>query len=129
MKSTFSGQKRCHSEIMFLLRKVHIYHVKGLEIRNYVMIGPNVTIIEGDHKFDDTSIEMWHHSEGEDNKIIIEDDVWIGANVTLLKKCTHFTRISIGALQRSDETEPYGVYVGNPAKLIRFRKKVILNDE
>lgn len=108
---------------VFIEEGAHLSCRSGLEIGNYVMIGPNITIIGGDHKFDDTSTEMWHHHKGNDQKITIEDDVWIGANVTLLKNAYISKGCVIGACSVvTKRTEPYGIYVGNPAKLIKHRR-------
>lgn len=54
-----------------------------ITIGNQVMIGPNVTIIAENHNFknDETLIK----DQGVEQKgIIIDDNVWIGANVTIL---------------------------------------------
>lgn len=128
MKSTFYWpETMTFGNNVFIEEGAHLSCKKGLLVGNYVMIGPNITIIGGDHKFDNTDTEMWHHKSGEDNKIIIEDDVWIGANVTLLKNAYISKGCVIGACSVvTKKTEPYGVYVGNPAKLIKYRKA--LND-
>lgn len=107
---------------IFIEEGAHLSCREGLEIGNYVMIGPNITIIGGDHYFDDITTEMWHHEKGIDNKIIIEDDVWIGANVTLLKNAHISKGCVIGACSVvTKKTEPYGIYVGNPARLVKYR--------
>ena len=55
---------------------------------------------------------------------MIEEDVWIGANVTLLKNAHISKACVIGACSVvTKKTEPYGIYVGNPAKLIKYRDK------
>lgn len=61
----------------------------------------------------------------EDNNyrdIIVEEDVWIGINVTLLSG-THIGRgaiIGAGAVVRKP-IPPYAVVVGNPARIIKFK--------
>lgn len=108
---------------IFIEEGAHLSCREGLSIGNHVMIGPNVTIIGGDHSYEDTETEMWNHSKGIDKKIIIEDDVWIGANVTLLKNAHIAKGCVIGACSVvTKKTEPYGVYIGNPAKFIKSRK-------
>lgn len=54
--------------------------------------------------------------------IIVEEDVWIGINVTLLSGA-HIGRgaiIGAGAVVRN-EIPPYAVVVGNPARVIKFK--------
>jgi acetyltransferase-like isoleucine patch superfamily enzyme len=58
-------------------------------IGNNVMFGPGVHIHGGDHKIKyDKNNNRYeaHKSHLEDGSILIEDDVWIGANVIILKK-------------------------------------------
>lgn len=56
-----------------------------------------------------------------DRDIIVEEDVWLGINVTLLNG-THIGRgciVGAGCVV-SGEWPPYSVIVGNPAKIIKF---------
>lgn len=61
----------------------------------------------------------------EDNNyrdIIVEEDVWIGINVTLLSGI-HIGRgaiIGVGAVVRKP-IPPYAVVIGNPARIIKFK--------
>lgn len=55
--------------------------------------------------------------------IVIEDDVWIGANCTILEGA----RIGQGAVVTAGSVvkgvlEPYGVYAGSPLKLVSRRR-------
>lgn len=57
-----------------------------------------------------------------DKDIIVEEDVWLGANVTLLKGA-HVGRgaiIGSGAVVRST-IPPYAIAIGNPAKIVGFK--------
>lgn len=57
--------------------------------------------------------------------IIVEEDVWIGINVTLLAGA-HIGRgaiIGAGAVVRG-EVPPYAVVIGNPARIIKFKWSV-----
>lgn len=58
----------------------------------------------------------------EAGSIIIEDDVWIGANATILKGVTigHGAVIGAASVVTSDIPE-YAVAVGNPAKVKKYR--------
>lgn len=56
-------------------------------------------------------------------KIIVNEDVWIGMNVTLLSNVTigRGAIIGAGTVLRSVKIPPYSIVIGNPAKVIGFR--------
>lgn len=57
-------------------------------------------------------------------KLTIEDDVYIGANCTLMPDITIGEGAVIGAASFvNKDAEPWGIYVGSPAKKIGERKK------
>jgi acetyltransferase-like isoleucine patch superfamily enzyme len=61
--------------------------------------------------------------------LVIEDDVWIGHNATILPGCKHIGRgaiIGAGAIVTRD-VEPYAVVAGNPARILyrRFTPEMI----
>jgi Acetyltransferase (isoleucine patch superfamily) len=60
-------------------------------------------------------------------KIVIEDDVWIGANATILPgvKVGRGSVIGAGSVVNKDIPE-YSLAVGVPAKVIRNRKEAAL---
>lgn len=99
-------------------------------IGNYVLTGPQVTIISGNHITNHIGKYIAEFSDedkaaypGEyDRDILIEDDVWIGANVTILSG-VHIAEgcvIAAGSVVTT-KTIPYGIYGGVPAKLIKMR--------
>lgn len=91
------------------------------------MLGPNVTIITGNHRIDIIgrymdSITNEEKRIEDDEAVIIKDDVWIGSNVTILKGVT----IAEGCVIASGSvvthsTESYSVYGGIPAKKLKNR--------
>lgn len=89
-------------------------------IGNNVLIGPNCVLRASDHKFDRAElINCQGHVSG---NIIIEDDVWIGANVVILKNVTIRKGSVIGAgsvLTKS--TDEYSINVGVPSKKVSER--------
>lgn len=91
-----------------------------LEIGNYVMIGPNVTITTAGHSIDNK--EIMRFQKDTYRKIVIEDNVWIGANAVILPGVTiaKGTVVGAGAIVTKD-TEPYSIVTGNPANVIRYR--------
>lgn len=97
----------------------------SLTIGNYVVFGPSPTIITGDHRIDVVGRYMFDVCEKtpeNDAPVVIEDDVWIGANVTILKGVTigRGCVIAAGAVVNSS-FPPYSIIGGVPAKLIRKR--------
>lgn len=96
-------------------------------IHNNVMFGPGVTIITGNHRYDIVGRTMYSITEKEkrpsdDQNVIIESDVWIGANAIILKG-VHISTGSIvaaGACVTSDVPE-YSIVGGVPAKVIGYR--------
>lgn len=92
-----------------------------------VFTGPNITIITGNHRTDLVGKYMADISEAEKNEaddmdVIIKDDVWIGANVTILKGVSieEGCVIAAGAVVTKN-TQPYGIYAGVPAVRIHDR--------
>lgn len=102
-----------------------------------VMFGPHPTIITGDHRTDIIGkylidITVKEKKTENDQPVVIEDDVWIGANVTILKGVTvgHGSVIAAGAVV-TKSIPPYSIAGGIPAKVIkaRFTKEQIIEHE
>jgi acetyltransferase-like isoleucine patch superfamily enzyme len=96
-----------------------------IKIGNKVMFGPNVTIMGGDHNTSMIGEYMYDINEKlseNDLPVIIEDDVWVGAGVIILKGVTikQGSVIAAGALVIEDVPE-YSVVGGVPAKMLRKR--------
>ncbi|MCK9504238.1 MAG: acyltransferase [Porticoccaceae bacterium] len=93
-----------------------------LQIGNDVMIAQAVTMRDTDHVFDRTDVPM--NKQGITTRPIkIEDDVWIGHGVSILKGVTIGTGsiVSAGAVVTKD-VPAYAIVGGVPAKIIRYRK-------
>jgi len=108
---------------VFIGKNAYISIHHSLKIGDSVMLGPNVTIIGGDHNFAVKGRKMCHVKSGGINlPIVIEDDVWIGANVTILKGVIIGEGSVIGAGSVVTKDIPkYTIVAGNPAKVIRKR--------
>ncbi|APX71962.1 acyltransferase [Companilactobacillus allii] len=65
-------------------------------IGNEVMIGPNVTIIAENHNFNNKKLDIKDQGVNQQG-ITIKDNVWIGANVTILDGVTIESGSIIGA--------------------------------
>lgn len=92
-----------------------------LEIGNDVLIGPHVVIHSANHNFSNKDIPILEQGHTL-SKITIENDVWIGANTTILAGVTIKSGcvIAAGAVVSKDTLE-YSIYGGVPAKLIKKR--------
>ena len=102
----------------------------GVKIGNNVMMGPEVLIYAQNHNTSDVNIPMREQGMREICPVIIEDDVWIGARVCILPGVTIGQGSVIGACTVvSKNVPPYSVYVGNPGRVVKTRKKEIVSDE
>lgn len=96
----------------------------NLRVGNYLMMGEDVLFQGGGHKFDRKDIPMIFQGTKDKSDLIIDDDVWIGARVTVLGGCNHIGKgaiIGAGAVVTKDVPD-YAIVGGNPAKVIRYRK-------
>lgn len=96
----------------------------GLEIGNFVLIGPNVNILSAGHEFGDCDkpIQKQGLTYG---KIKIEDDAWIGAGSVVLQGLTIGRGAVVGAgsvVTRS--VPPYAIVIGNPARIVKYRNGI-----
>lgn len=91
------------------------------------MFGPNVTIISGDHRTDVIGRKMNSIKDAEkrpedDLDVIVQEDVWIGTNVTILKGVTIGAGSVIAAGSVVTKSIPeYSIAGGVPAKVIKPR--------
>lgn len=95
----------------------------GLTIGDDVMVGQNVSFFSTNHEFKRTDIPM--RLQGYKHKpIVVKDDVWIGAGVTILDGVTIGKGAIIGAGAVVTKDVPnYAIVGGVPARVIKFRKK------
>lgn len=100
-----------------------IYSGNGVIIGKGVLIAANCTLAATNHAFDDRSraiaAQGFQPSRG---GIIVEDDVWIGANTVVLDGAIirQGAVVAAGSVVRGELTA-YGVYGGNPVRLLRER--------
>lgn len=103
-------------------------------IKNYTAIGPGSTIIAGNH-IPTVSVPQFLSYIGindVNSSLTIEEDVWIGANSTILYKAN----IGRGAVIAANsvvtkEVPPYAIVSGIPAKIVgvRFSQNQIIEHE
>ena len=104
-----------------------LYGNGGISIGNNVRIATHCVIVSSNHNFHEICTPICN--QGLTTKgITIQDDVWIGAHVTVLDGVNIAMGCVIGAgAVVTKDTKPYGIYVGNPAKLIKFRGENKIN--
>lgn len=93
-----------------------------VELGKYVMLAPRVTIVGGDHIFEDVGVPMIFAGRPDMPRTVIEDDVWVGINVTVMAgvRIRRGSIIAAGAVVTKD-VDPYSIYGGVPARKIRDR--------
>jgi len=97
--------------------------IQGAIIGDFVMIAPNVSILNSTHNY--TSIDLPMIMQGEEKNMnpTIEDDVWIGRNAVIMQNVIigKGSIVGAGAIVTKN-VEPYSIVGGVPAKLIKKRK-------
>lgn len=100
-----------------------------------VMISPNVTLITGEHRTDIVGEYMRNvtpdmKTPQNDKPIVIEDDVWIGSNVTIMKGVTigRGSIIHAGSII-TKKVRPYTIYINEKMKVARFTDEEIQKHE
>jgi acetyltransferase-like isoleucine patch superfamily enzyme len=98
-----------------------------IKIGDKVMFGPNVSIIGGNHATHIIGKMMADYkisdkSPDDDQPVVIEEDVWVGAGAHILNgvNIKRGSIIAAGAVVTKD-VPPYAIVGGVPAKLIKYR--------
>ena len=104
-------------------------------MKKYSGAAPGLTVITGNHiptvGIPHFMLPILRINESEKN-VIVEEDVWLGANVTLLSGVTVGRGAVVGACSViSKNVPPYAVVVGNPFRIIasKFTIEEILDHE
>jgi len=100
-----------------------LYSGNGIKIGSNVLMAANCTLAPVNHEYSLRSKKIieqrFRQSKG---GIMIEDDVWIGAGVVILDGSYIRKGTVIGALSIVNmETEEYGIYMGYPLELKKYR--------
>lgn len=95
----------------------------NLTIGSNVMMGPNCTILDRNHRHDRTDIPMILQGDTERKPTIIEDDVWIGCQVLIMPGRTiKKGSIVAGGCVLCKDFPEYAIIGGNPSTFIKSRK-------
>ena len=110
------------SNAVTLNEHIYLSGYGGIEIGEGCRIGTGTTIISSDHAFDklDEPIRKQGLIAG---KVVLKENVWVGANVTILKGVTIGKNaiIAAGAVV-TDDVPDNAIAGGVPAKIIKYRK-------
>jgi len=90
-----------------------------IEIGDDVLIGPNVIIYSQNHNYEkrDVPVRLQGYSK---KKVIIKNNVWIGANTIVLPGVTIGSNSIIGANSLVNKSVPENTLVaGNPGRIIK----------
>lgn len=99
-----------------------IYGADDVEIGRYALLSNCVELMTGNHVFKDPSIPIRFQGR-ETGKIVISEDVWLGAYVIVLPGVTVGKGSVVGAGAVVTKDIPgYSVAVGNPARVIKKRE-------
>ena len=129
---------RCGKNVMVGFGTVFIY--RDIEIGDNVLIGMYNTVHHCDfgsyvltaegcrflsgaayHGFERTDVPMALQG-GELRRIVVSDDVWVGANAVVMDSIGSGAVVAAGAVVTAPVDE-YAIVAGVPAKLIRHRKQ------
>ena len=94
-------------------------------IGDHVMFGPGVNIHGGNHKIKEIGYLLKHtpdKKQGDDGRVVIEEDCWIGANAIILSGVTigKGSVVAAGAIVTKD-IPPYSIYKGVPPRNLTAR--------
>lgn len=91
-------------------------------IGNDVMMGPECIIYTRNHSFNRTDIPMNRQGMQDFKSVVIGNDVWLGARVTILPGVHIGDGSIIGAGSIVTKDVPrYAIVGGNPARIIKYR--------
>ncbi|MDN5871757.1 MAG: acyltransferase [Nitrococcus sp.] len=95
----------------------------GVTIGDWVAFGPDVKVWSANHRFDDPDRPCLLQGD-DDNPVIIENDVWLGANVFVAPGVTigKGAIVAAGAVVNKS-IPPYAQVAGNPGRVVGWRKK------
>lgn len=95
----------------------------GVTIGDFVGIGPDTKIWSVNHRYQDAETP-WLKQGYDREPVVIEDDVWLGANCFVMPGCTvgKGAIISAGTVLMKS-VPPYALVAGNPGRVVGWRKK------
>ena len=98
-----------------------LFGAGGIELGDAVLVSPGVTITSHQHTFGDREVDIRDQSL-QFARVVVERNVWIGANATVLPgvRLGEGSIVGAGAVVTSD-VAPGTLVLGVPARVIRER--------
>ena len=108
---------------VYLSRGVTVGAVDLVEIGDFALVGPGSYITDGDHRFSDPVVPVPEQGMRSKGPTVLEDNVWLGANVVVTSGVRIGRRSVIGANSVVTRDIPeFSVATGNPAEVVASRK-------
>jgi acetyltransferase-like isoleucine patch superfamily enzyme len=104
---------------VYLSRGVTVGAVALVEIGDFVLVGPGCYITDANHRFDDHTVPIPDQGMSSKGATVIEDNVWLGANVVVTSGVRIGRRSVIGANSVVTRDIPeFSVAAGVPARVV-----------
>jgi maltose O-acetyltransferase len=95
----------------------------GVQIGDWVGFGPDVKVWSVNHRFDDPDTP-WLLQGWKSKPVVIDDDVWLGANVFVMPGVTIGKGAIVSACALIDRSiPPYAIVAGNPCRVVGWRRR------
>lgn len=93
-----------------------------LNIGDNVLMGPDVLIVDVNHKFSDINVPIINQGHSKPKPVTIKNNVWLGARTMILPGVT----IGEGAIVAANsvvtkDVQPFAIVGGNPAVFLKSR--------
>lgn len=107
----------------FINSGVVIYSGSGIDIGEDVLIAANCTLAPVNHAYKSKNMKISQQGFQESKGgIIVEDDVWVGANTVILDGSILRKGCVVGANSLvNGELAPYSINIGSPVKQVGMR--------
>lgn len=101
-----------------------VFGYGGVSIQNDVVFGERVTIMASNHDYDGPNVNSIPFGDGHISRpVTIGRGSWLGSHVIVRPGATIGKFVVVGAGSViGGHAEDFGIYVGNPAKLLSMRK-------
>ena len=116
-------------EYSVLNRDTHLNPGKAkITIGKYCHFGKRLTIYAFNHKYEN-ALSIPYDGNTIDKDVVINDFVWLGANVTIVPGVNIGEGVIVGAgAVVTKDVPPCAIVGGNPAKVIKYRDKDLFYD-
>ena len=104
---------------VYLSRGVTVGAVGLVEIGDFTLVGPGSYITDADHRFSEQTLPVPDQGMSSQGATVIEDNVWLGANVVVTSGVRIGRRSVIGANSVVTRDVPqFSIAAGVPAKVV-----------